>query len=242
MKPFQAFQKYSYGHFLNALFNYSTPPRSDRYISFHQIKTSIQFQSRFMKNLIKKQHHTASSNKYAFMKNILLCFLLLTVTQAKAQTIKSDDYFREDNQRFIQTADQSIAKKNNVTASVFFGTTACSNRIDTLVSLHFSIKLKKSTSIEEGSAIVLNFEDGTSITVKDQQHARTIPANYVLTPNCYLDMSTWKKIMNVNITEIVFIGTDPKLHIRIAPDYYAVIPNMMKMLYDRGRSPYIETL
>ena len=195
-----------------------------------------------MKNLIKKQINTVSSKNYVIVKNIFLYFFLLSFVQVNAQTIKSDDYFREDKQRFIQTADQAIAKKNNVTASVFFGTTACSNRIDTLVALHFSIKLKKSTTIEEGSTIELNFEDGTSITVKDQQHARIIPANYVLSPNCYLDIATWRKIMTVNITEIVFKGTDPKLHIRIAPDYYAVIPNMMKLLYERGRSPYIETL
>lgn len=35
MKPFQAFQKYSYSHFINALSKYSTAPGSDRLISFH---------------------------------------------------------------------------------------------------------------------------------------------------------------------------------------------------------------
>lgn len=36
MKPFQAFQNYSYGHFLNALFNYSTPHEVTG--TFHFIK------------------------------------------------------------------------------------------------------------------------------------------------------------------------------------------------------------
>jgi len=195
-----------------------------------------------MKNLNQQQYHPTSSNKFIIMKKIFIALALLTVTQAKAQLIKSDDYFREDNQRFMQTVDQPIARRNDVTASVFFGTTKCSNRIDTLVSIHFAIKVKKATTIEEGSTIVLNFEDGTSITVKDQQHARTIPADYVLTPNCYLDMATWKKIMNVDITDVVIKGAEPKLHIRIAENYHAVIPRMMKLLYDRGRAPYNETL
>lgn len=189
-----------------------------------------------------KQQNPASPFYAIIMKNLLLCFFMLMVTHAKAQLIKSDDFFREDNQRFMQTVDQPISKRNDISASVFFGTTECSSHVDTLVSIHFSIKLKKATAIEEGSLIILNFEDGTSISIKDQQHARNVPANYILTPNCYLDIATWKKIMNVKITDVIFKGTAPKLHISIASNYQTVIPGMMKMLYDRGRSPYNETL
>jgi hypothetical protein len=55
-------------------------------------------------------------------------------------------------------------------------------------------------------------------------------------------MATWKKIMNVDITDVVIKGAEPKLHIHIAENYHAVIPRMMKLLYDRGRAPYNETL
>jgi len=162
--------------------------------------------------------------------------------QTKAQTIKSDDYFKHVNQRFIQTADQRISKKDGVTASVFFGTTECNNRVDTLFSIHFSVPLKKSMNLQAGSTIRLTFADGSTVSIPDQQQASVIPARSILTPNCYLDVTAWKKIMQVNITEIVFVGSDPKLEVRIPVLYQEVIPNMVRTLYARGRDVYSESL
>jgi hypothetical protein len=167
---------------------------------------------------------------------------MICLTHAKAQTIKSDDYFKHENQRFIQTVDQPISKKDGITASVFFGTTECSNRVDTLVSIHFSVLLKKAMNIKTGSVILLNFADGSTVSIPDQQHARAVPARTILTPNCYLDMAAWKKIMQVNITEIVFVGSNPKLAVRIPVSYQEVIPNMLRTLYARGRDTYNESL
>jgi hypothetical protein len=176
------------------------------------------------------------------MKQLLCCLSMLCLTHAGAQTIKSDDYFKHENQRFIQTVDQPISKKDGITASVFFGTTECSNRVDTLFSIHFSVLLKKAMSIEAGSIILLNFADGSTVSIPDQQRARAVPARSLLTPNCYLDIAAWKKIMQVNITEIVFMGSNPKLAVRIPVSYQEVIPNMVRTLYARGRDTYNESL
>jgi hypothetical protein len=184
----------------------------------------------------------ASPNILTIMKQLLFCLAILCLTHAKAQTIKSDDYFKHENQRFIQTADQPISKKDGITASVFFGTTQCSNGVDTLFSIHFSVLLKKAMNIEAGSTIQLNFADGSTVSIPDQQRARAIPARSILTPNCYLDMAAWKKIMQVNITEIVFMGSNPKLEVHIPVSYQEVIPNMVRTLYTRGRNPYNESL
>ena len=48
--------------------------------------------------------------------------------------------------------------------------------------------------------------------------------------------------MQVNITEIVFVGSDPKLEVRIPVLYQEVIPNMVRTLYARGRDVYSESL
>jgi hypothetical protein len=162
--------------------------------------------------------------------------------QAKAQTIKSDDYFKHVNQRFIQTVDQRISKKDGITASAFFGTTECSNRVDTLFSIHFSVLLKKAMNLQPGSTIQLNFADGSTVNIPDQQRACVLPASSVLTPNLYLDAVAWKKIMQVNITEIVFAGSNPKLEVHIPVLYQEVIPNMVRTLYARGRNAYSESL
>lgn len=184
----------------------------------------------------------ASPIIHTIMKLLLICIAICCSIQTKAQTIKSDDYFKHVNQRFIQTADQRISKKEGITASAFFGTSECSNRVDTLFAIHFSVPVKKAMNLQAGSTIQLTFADGSTISIPDQQRACTLQARSVLTPNCYLDATAWKKIMQVNITEIAFVGSDPKLEVRIPVLYQEVIPNMVRTLYARGRNVYSESL
>lgn len=166
----------------------------------------------------------------------MLCF-----APASAQIIKSDDFFKNENQRFIQTTDQKITHKTGITASVFFGIMECSNQSDTLFSLYFSLPVKQNTSIEKGGTITLHFKDGSTVSLPDQQQAKTVRAGQNIYPNCYLTAATWKKIMEVDIKEVV-ISSNQKFSIRIPGSYQNVIPGMVRMLYERGRAPYVESL
>jgi hypothetical protein len=190
---------------------------------------------------LSMQEYPATPFIYPFMKHLLFCLTMMCLTQVKAQTIKSDDFFKDDNQRSIQTADEPISQKDGITASVFFGTTESSNRVDTLLSIHFSVKVKKAITIEKGSMINLNFADGSTVSIP-QQTTYTITANRALTPECYLDMDTWKKIMKVSLSEVVFTGSNPKLKINIPGSYQEVIPNMVKLLYEKGTTAFDDSL
>jgi hypothetical protein len=176
-----------------------------------------------------------------FMKHLFFGLSMLFWAHAGAQTILSDDFFKEDNQRFIQTACEQLSNKEGVTVSVFYGVTACSNRTDTLFSLYFTMPAGTGVSLEKGGLVVLRFADGTAESLPDLQVCETA-AGGDLTANCYLNEATWKKIMQVDVKSVTLNSRRRQFNIRIPRAYRDVIPGMMRMLYERGRAPYEESL
>ncbi|MBL0358970.1 MAG: hypothetical protein IPP72_19855 [Chitinophagaceae bacterium] len=177
------------------------------------------------------------------MKYLLFSLVMLCLTHATAQQlIQSDDFFKDDNQRFIQTNSQQISHKEGITASAFFGVSECSNRADTIFSLYFSIPVTTTTTIEKGSMIVLNFADGTTASLPDQQPSKTVSVNSTIAANCYLDEATWKKIMQVDLTKVIVNAGSQEFDIRIPHAFRHVIPGMVRLLYERGRAPFAESL
>jgi hypothetical protein len=178
-----------------------------------------------------------------FMKHIFCCIAMLCCTHVHAQVlIQSDDFFKDNNQRFIQTTGQKICNKEGITAAIFYGVTSCSNGDDTLFSLYVTLRTQSLNSIEKGGLVILHFTDGTIDSLPDQQEVKAVAAGQEVSANCYLYRATWQKIMQVNIKTVTVTNSNQEFNIRIPQTYRDVIPGMVRMLYERGRAPYVETL